>query len=102
MRLYRIIGNEGRITIPYAIRQAIGFLPDDVVSFQLMDADSVLVRREALREQERASPTSKPDTSLIAYLESLSPKEQYTAMVHLSVLWAQGHDGKPSGGIAND
>lgn len=97
MRLYRIIGNEGRITIPYAIRQAVGFLPDDVVSFQLMDADSVLVRREILCEQERASPTSKPDTSLIDYLESLSPKEQYTAMVHLSVLWAQGHDGKSSG-----
>lgn len=97
MRLYRIIGNEGRITIPYAIRQAVGFLPDDVVSFQLMDADSVLVRRETLREKEKTAPGSKPDTSLIDYLESLSPKEQYTAMVHLSVLWAQGHDGKPSG-----
>lgn len=97
MRLYRIIGNEGRITIPYAIRHAVGFLPDDVVSFQIMDADSVLVRREALREKEKTASASKPDTSLIDYLESLSPKEQYTAMVHLSVLWAQGHDGKPSG-----
>ena len=36
MKIYRIIGNEGRITIPYAIRQTVGFLPDDVVSFQLM------------------------------------------------------------------
>ncbi|MGM9659937.1 MAG: AbrB/MazE/SpoVT family DNA-binding domain-containing protein [Faecousia sp.] len=97
MRLYRIIGNEGRITIPYAIRQAIGFLPDDVVSFQLMDADSVLVRRETLREKEKTAPTSKSDTSLIDYLESLSPKEQYTAMVHLSVLWAQGQEGKKTG-----
>lgn len=33
MKIFRIIGNEGRITIPYAIRQAVGFLPDDVVSF---------------------------------------------------------------------
>ena len=97
MRLYRIIGNEGRITIPYSIRQAVGFLPDDVVSFQLMDADSVLVRREAIREQEKTAPASKPDTTLIDYLESLSPKEQYTAMVHLSVLWAESHGGKPSG-----
>ena len=97
MRLYRIIGNEGRIAIPYSIRQAIGFLPDDVVSFQLMDADSVLVRRETLREKEKTAPGSKPDTPLIDYLESLSPKEQYTAMLHLSVLWAQAHDGKPSG-----
>ena len=97
MRLYRIIGNEGRITIPYAIRHAVGFLPDDVVSFQIMDADSVLVRREALREKEKTAPASKLDTSLIDYLESLSPKEQYTALVHLSVLWAQGQEGKKAG-----
>ena len=43
MKIFRIIGNEGRITIPYAIRQAVGFLLDDVVSFQLMEDDSVLV-----------------------------------------------------------
>ena len=97
MRLYRIIGNEGRITIPYAIRQAIGFLPDEVVSFEIMDADSVLVRREALREKEKTAPASKLDTSLIDYLESLSPKEQFTALVHLSVLWAQGQEGKKAG-----
>ena len=97
MRLYRIIGNEGRITIPYAIRQAIGFLPDDVVSFQIMDADSVLVRREVLHEKEKTASVSKPDTNLIEYLESLSSKEQYTALVHLSVLWAQGQEGKKAG-----
>ena len=76
MRLYRIICNEGRITIPYAIRQ---------------------VRREAPREKEKTAPASKLDTSLIDYLESLSPKEQYTALVHLSVLWAQGQEGKKAG-----
>ena len=97
MRLYRIIGNEGRITIPYAIRQAIGFLPDDVVSFQLMDADSVLVRREVLHEKEKTASVSKPDTNLIEYLESLSPKEQFTALVHLTGLWAQGQEGKKAG-----
>ena len=97
MKIFRIIGNEGRITIPYSIRQAVGFLPDDVVSFQIMDADSVLVRREALREKEKTAPASKLDTSLIDYLESLSPKEQHTALVHLSVLWAQSHSAKPNG-----
>lgn len=65
MKIYRIIGNEGRITIPYAIRQAIGFLPDDVVSFQLMEDDSVLVRREALRGKEKIPPGSGRDASLI-------------------------------------
>lgn len=97
MKIFRIIGNEGRITIPYSIRQAVGFLPDDVVSFQLMDSDSVLVRREVLHEKEKTASVSKPDTNLIEYLESLSPKEQYTALVHLSVLWAQGQEGKKAG-----
>ena len=88
MKIYRIIGNEGRITIPYAIRQAVGFLPDDVVSFQLMEDDSVLVRREALRGKEKIPPGSGRD----AFLESLDEKQRYSALVHLSVLWAQSHD----------
>ena len=97
MKLYRIIGNEGRITIPYSIRQAVGFLPDDVVSFQLMDAESVLVRRETLRDQEKTASVPKPDATLMDYLESLSPKEQHTALVHLSILWAQRYRAKSNG-----
>ena len=45
MKMFRIIGRESRITIPWAIRQKAGFRPDDVVSFQLMEDESVLVRR---------------------------------------------------------
>lgn len=92
MKIFRIIGNEGRITIPCAIRQAVGFLPDDVVSFQLMEDDSVLVCREALRGKEKILPGSGRDASLIAFLESLDEKQRYSALVHLSVLWAQSHD----------
>ena len=98
MKIFRIIGNEGRITIPYSIRQAVGFLPDDVVSFQIVDAESVLVRRGALREKEKTASVSKPDTNLIEYLESLSPKEQFTALVHLTGLWTQWQGGKSAGG----
>ena len=97
MKLYRIIGNEGRITIPYSIRQTVGFQPDDVVSFRIVDADSVLVCREALRDQEKTASVPKPDATLMDFLESLSPKEQHTALVHLSVLWAQSHSAKPNG-----
>lgn len=92
MKIFRIIGNEGRITIPFAIRQAVGFLPDDVVSFQLMEDDSVLVRREALRGKEKIPPGSGRDASLFAFLESLDEKQRYSALVHLSVLWVQSHD----------
>ena len=97
MKIFRIIGNEGRITIPYSIRQAVGFLPDDVVSFQLMDSDSVLVRREAFREKEKTASVSKPDTNLNEYLKCLSPMVQFTSLVHLSDLWTQWQGGKRAG-----
>ena len=44
MKMFRIIGREGRITIPLAIRQKINFQPNDVVSFQLMEDDSEIGR----------------------------------------------------------
>ena len=51
MKVYRIIGNEGRITIPWNLRACIGFEPNDVVSFELVSEDAVLVRREMLLNQ---------------------------------------------------
>lgn len=92
MRVFRILGNEGKITIPWELRQQIGFSHGDVVSFEAVSSCAVLVRREQLLD-------GIPDMggeSLKEFLDSLSPKEQYAAMVHLSVLWAQSHD-KPKG-----
>ena len=91
MKIFRIIGNEGRITIPYSIRQAVGFLPDDVVSFQLVEDDGVLVRRESACGKEK-NPGAGRDASITAFLDSLDEKQRYSALVHLSVLWAQSHD----------
>ena len=48
MKLYRIIGAEGRITIPYVLRQIIGFCPSDVVSFELIGENTIRVCREQL------------------------------------------------------
>ena len=90
MKIFRIIGREGRITIPWAIRQKVGFRPDDVVSFQLMEDDSVLVRRESTCGKEK-NPGAGRDASITAFLDSLDEKQRYSALVHLSVLWAQSH-----------
>ena len=60
MKILRIIGREGRITIPYAIRKAAGFRPDDVVSFQLTEDGGVLVRKESFPNLERNLPASDP------------------------------------------
>ena len=100
MKSYRIIGNEGRITIPYEMRQAIGFRPGDVVSFQVMEEDTVLVKKERLASPERdEKQTWFPDTErkLLSFWEGLSEAQQYKALVNLSVLWAEGHPTKPPG-----
>ena len=91
MKMFRIIGREGRITIPLAIRQKINFQPNDVVSFQLMEDDSVLVRRESTCGKEK-NPGAGWDAAITAFLDSLDEKQRYSALVHLSVLWAQSHD----------
>lgn len=91
MKIFRLIGREGRITIPWEIRQKVGFRPNDVVSFQLMEDDSVLVRRESTCGKEK-TPSVGRDASITAFLDSLDEKQRYSALVHLSVLWAQSHD----------
>lgn len=98
MKLYRVLGNEGRITIPWDMRQIIGFLPGEIVSFYLVDERSVLVRKETLSVPEAAPYKLPGQGSLLEFLESLNEKQRYDALVHLSVLWAESHDGKPPGG----
>lgn len=98
MKIYRVLGKDGTATIPYALRQALGFQPGDVVSFERTD-DEILVRKEPLMRQSqikagRDSITPTPPKSLEAFWEGLSGKEQYDALVRLTVLWAQRQEGK--------
>lgn len=72
------------------------FQPDDVVSFQLMEDDSVLVRRESTCRKEK-NPGAGWDAAITAFLDSLDEKQRYSALVHLSVLWAQSHDNPKRG-----
>lgn len=87
MKVYRILGKRGRVTIPFVLRQKVGFAPNDILSFADQDSRSILVRREALRGEE-----DMPDAgqmTLLEFLESLSEAEQHAALVYLSVLWAE-------------
>ena len=92
MKIYRIVGQQGRVTIPFALRQLLGFRPDDVVSFELTGKDAVLVRRESLQPREIPRNMPLPEASLRDLLDGLTEAQQYAALVHLSVLWAEAHD----------
>lgn len=91
MKIYRILGKRGRITIPYAIRQRVGFSRDDILSFsESEDGKAVVVRREKICDGCSAA-YSRPDSkaALLDLLNSLTDEEQHTALVHLSVRWAE-------------
>lgn len=48
-KLYRVLGKRGRITIPYEIRQRVGFSYNDVLSFtEASDGRTVTVKREKI------------------------------------------------------
>ena len=90
MKLYRFLGKRGRITIPYEIRQQIGFRCNDVLSFTKLDDDSVVVRKEKICDNyNEFAEEFEENYTLEDFLDSLSEEEQKDALVHLSLLWAE-------------
>ena len=90
IRLFRVLGKRGRITIPFEIRQRIGFKYNDVLSFTQQDDGSVLVRKEKICYNCKESEEDFEDNfTLEDFLDSLSEKEQRDALIHLSLLWAE-------------
>jgi bifunctional DNA-binding transcriptional regulator/antitoxin component of YhaV-PrlF toxin-antitoxin module len=100
-KILKILGKRGRITIPWEIRRALGFAYNDVVSFE-QDGETVLVKREKLCDGCKTAPAPEPEqpdeiaTALTELLDGLTAEELRTALIHLSVRWAEmtkGGDG---------
>lgn len=90
LKIYRVLEEKGRITIPYEIRQRIGFRYNDVLSFTQQDDGSVLVRKEKICYNCKESEEDFEDNfTLEDFLDSLSEEEQRDALLHLSLLWAE-------------
>ena len=87
-KLLRILGKRGRITIPFEIRQRVGFSYNDVLSFtESEDGRSVIVRREKLCDdcQGKATQDMAEDKAmLLELLDSLPTELQKAAFVQLS------------------
>lgn len=99
----KTLGKRGRITIPYEIRQKLGFKQNDILSFTDNGYDTVTVKRETLcthcADDLFDQPLDKPDDeeTLLDFLESLSLSEQRAALIHLSVKWAEQEGAKTNG-----
>ena len=87
LKIYRVLGKRGRITIPFEIRQRIGFKYNDVLSFTQQDDGSVVVRREKLCDNcNEFAEEFEENYTLEDFLDSLSEEEQRDALIHLSLL----------------
>lgn len=83
--MYRILGERGRVTIPYEMRKAVGFANEDLLSFTIQDDNSILVRREKVCNHCRDMEAEhEEEISLLDFLNSLTEEQQRAAMVHLS------------------
>jgi len=94
--IYKILGKRGRITIPWEIRKELGFMYNDVVSFET-DGRSVLVKRKKICDGCKSHPLTEPQDSsavLKELLDDLTPEELRTALIHLSVRWAEMQGGE--------
>ena len=94
MKINKILGKRGRITIPYEIRLKMGFKYNDVVSFEEQENNTVIIRREKICDgckKDAPNPVEKPtdEITLLDFLDGLSAAEQRAALIHLSVKWAQ-------------
>lgn len=90
LKMYRVLGERGRITIPYEIRKRIGFRYNDVLSFTQQDDGSVVIRREKICDNcKELAEEYEENFTLEDFLGSLSEEEQRDALIHLSLLWAE-------------
>lgn len=87
-KLLRILGKRGRITIPYEIRQRVGFAYNDVLSFtESSDGRSVIVRREKLCDDcqgKTVRAMTDDRTMLLELLDALPTELKKAAFVQLS------------------
>ena len=90
LKMYRVLGERGRITIPFEIRKYIGFKYNDVLSFTELDNSSVVVRKEKICDNcNEFAEEFEENFTLEDFLDSLSEEEQRDVLIHLSLLWAE-------------
>lgn len=90
LKMYRVLGERGRITIPFEIRQRIGFRYNDVLSFTELDDSSVVVRKEKICDNcKYLEEDFEKNFTLEDFIDSLSEEEQRDVLIHLSLLWAE-------------
>lgn len=100
MTVFKFLGREGRTTIPYPIRKRLGFERGDLISFTEQEDGSVVLRREYVCDgcevdipEAHENDIVEEELTLQDCLDSLSEKDQYEALIYLTMKWAAKQSG---------
>lgn len=108
VKILRILGKWGRITIPRQLRELLGIQRGDVISFSIASPDAVILKREKLCDNcKTVSHRTEPGLSELigiarSYtygdreaggafdsLTSLSPTQQFDSLAKIVAAWAK-------------
>ena len=73
----KILGKRGRVTIPFEIRQALGYTDNDILSFTAQPDGTLLVRREKLCDdcEEKQEPAEEKNVRKRHGTAGLPPRQ---------------------------
>ena len=66
--IFRFLGKDGKITIPYAIRESLDLQHGDILSFEELDDDRILITRESLCVCNARTPIEEKKETLLVHL----------------------------------
>lgn len=90
----KIMDKKGRITIPFEVRQSLGYQYNDIISLTLQKDGSIVIRREKLCDDCIDIAEATEPITIEELLDSFSEEEQRDALVYLSALWAERRKGR--------
>ena len=78
--IYKPIGKDGRTTIPEEIREAVGITYNDIISFELLPDDSIVIRKVKVCDNCR----TRDGVPLVDLIKPYSDAEKTAALFALS------------------
>ena len=83
-KMIKVLGKEGRITIPFEIRLNMRIAYNDILSFEQMDSDTIIIKREKLCTNCCDGKQVVKETSLLDVINSLNLAEQREVLRYLA------------------
>lgn len=99
MKINKILGKRGRITIPYEFRIKMGFRCNDVISFEEQDDMTIIIRHEKIcdvcknDEKETVDNNFVIDNNFLEFFDGLSGEAQRAVLIQLYAKWACAREG---------